>query len=223
MVNQSKLQFHLGCGKRNFGPDWIHLDGCGSSMWQSKEYEHIQGNTIYPLTYYYRKSVYPMDENLITNKVIWCPDTKTYISDNSADLIYASHVLEYFDRQEAEKVLKDWFSKLKSGGLLRLAVPDFDAMARLYLAWKNKVDLDLILGPLYGRMEMSGKTIYHKTVYDLPSLTKILKKVGFSKVKPYNWSITPPHDKIDDHSQAYLPHMDKENGTLISLNVEAVK
>jgi hypothetical protein len=29
--------------------------------------------------------------------------------------------------------------------------------------------------------------------------------------------------EFDDHSQAYLPHMDKENGTLISLNIEAVK
>jgi len=28
---------------------------------------------------------------------------------------------------------------------------------------------------------------------------------------------------MDDHSQAYLPHMDKENGILISLNIEATK
>ena len=28
---------------------------------------------------------------------------------------------------------------------------------------------------------------------------------------------------FDDHSQAYLPHMDKENGTSMSLNVECIK
>jgi hypothetical protein len=28
---------------------------------------------------------------------------------------------------------------------------------------------------------------------------------------------------FDDHSQAYIPHMDKENGTLISLNIETIK
>jgi hypothetical protein len=28
---------------------------------------------------------------------------------------------------------------------------------------------------------------------------------------------------MDDYSQSYLPHMDKENGTLMSLNLEAVK
>ncbi|HAI38830.1 MAG TPA: methyltransferase, partial [Maribacter sp.] len=38
----------------------------------------------------------------------------------------------------------------------------------------------------------------------------------------YDWRQTE-HAKFDDHSQAYIPHMDKENGTLISLNIEAVK
>ena len=28
---------------------------------------------------------------------------------------------------------------------------------------------------------------------------------------------------IDDYSQSYYPHMDKEDGKLMSLNVEAVK
>ena len=31
------------------------------------------------------------------------------------------------------------------------------------------------------------------------------------------------HSQFDDHSQAYVPHMDKENGVLISLNVECNK
>lgn len=63
--------------------------------------------------------------------------------------------------------------------------------------------------------------ICHKTVYDMKDLCKVLEKNGFSDVKRYQWQNTPPHDKIDDHSQAYYPHMDKENGVLISLNVEA--
>ena len=28
------------------------------------------------------------------------------------------------------------------------------------------------------------------------------------------------HGKYDDHSQAYYPHMDKENGIAVSLNIE---
>ena len=38
----------------------------------------------------------------------------------------------------------------------------------------------------------------------------------------YDWRKTE-HAQFDDHSQAYLPHMDKKNGELISLNVESNK
>ena len=53
-------------------------------------------------------------------------------------------------------------------------------------------------------------------------LKTLLLECGFSKVNFYNWKNTE-HSNFDDHSQAYIPHMDKENGTLISLNVEATK
>jgi hypothetical protein len=82
--------------------------------------------------------------------------------------------------------------------------------------------LDKILGPLYGRMEINGKYIYHKTVYDFVSLKKVLEEAGFKNVRKYDWRKTI-HKDYDDHSQAYYPHMQKETGILISLNVEATK
>jgi predicted SAM-dependent methyltransferase len=140
---------------------------------------------------------------------------------NSVDVIYSSHVLEYFDRQEVLEILSEWERVLKKGGTLRLAVPDFDVMSRLYQ--DGEYPLDRFLGPLYGKMKMSDKTIYHKTVYDFDSISKILsEQIGFNSVKRYNWRDTD-HSHIDDCSQAYLPHMDKDNGTLISLNVECKK
>ena len=50
---------------------------------------------------------------------------------------------------------------------------------------------------------------------------KILK-VKFNNCIKYDWRKTEPAD-FDDHSQAYIPHMDKSNGTLISLNIESNK
>jgi hypothetical protein len=64
--------------------------------------------------------------------------------------------------------------------------------------------------------------IYHKTVYDFKDLKELLEEVGFRNIKKYDWRETE-HSEFDDHSQAYIPHMDKENGTLISLNVECLK
>ena len=64
--------------------------------------------------------------------------------------------------------------------------------------------------------------IYHKTVWNFTLLSEFLESNGFSNVRRYDWRKTI-HKDYDDHSQAYYPHMDKENGILISLNVEATK
>lgn len=178
------MKLHIGCGARNFGLDWEHID--------SGDYPHARQLNIKELPYI----------------------------DNSADLIYASHVLEYFDREEAEIVLKEWMRVLKPGGVLRLAVPDFQAMTKLYL--EEMMPLERFLGPLYGKMTMGSETIYHKTVYDFRTLYNLLNKIGFKEPKYWNWADTE-HSQFDDHSQAYLPHMDKENGALISLNIQANK
>ena len=69
---------------------------------------------------------------------------------------------------------------------------------------------------------MSESTIYHKTVYDFNSLNKICSDLGFRDFNKYEWRETE-HSIFDDHSQAYIPHLDRENGTLISLNVEMRK
>jgi len=149
--------------------------------------------------------------------------TLPVFTDNTADLIYACHVIEYFNRFEIIDVLREWYRVLKPSGVLRLAVPDFRALVEVYLKYG---DLRLILGPLYGRMvihtEKGESTIYHHTVYDFESLRSVLESVGFMNVRRYDWRETI-HKDYDDFSQAYIPHMDKENGLLISLNVEADK
>ena len=76
-------------------------------------------------------------------------DNLPMFQDDSVELIYASHVFEYFDRQEAAlRVLTEWRRVLRTGGILRLAVPDFPALMKVY---ELSGDLNKILGPLYGR------------------------------------------------------------------------
>ena len=146
-------------------------------------------------------------------------DNLDFADDNSADLIYASHVLEHFGRNEYKNVLKEWFRVLKPGGVLRIAVPSFDAVIEYYT--KHDDNLELFLGLLVGGQKV-GEYDYHKMVFDQKLLTKSLKEIGFSKVNKYDWRTTE-HAPVDDFSQAYLPHMDKENGILMSLNLEAIK
>jgi predicted SAM-dependent methyltransferase len=144
-------------------------------------------------------------------------DKLNMFKDNSADLIYACHILEHFKRNQIEAVLKEWYRVLKPNGVLRLAVPDFEKLVEVYLKYK---DLKLILGPLVGGQDYPENT--HYVVFDFISLSEVLKKVGFKKIYRYDWRKTI-HKDYDDFSQAYIPHMDKERGILISLNVEAKK
>lgn len=150
-------------------------------------------------------------------------DKLPMFADNSVELIYSSHNFEYFDRTEAVSVLKEWSRVLKPQGTLRIAVPDFDRLLDVY---RSTGTLERILGPLFGRMPIltpeGEKILYHKTVYTYDSLKKVLEENGFTNVRRYDWRDTI-HKDYDDHSQAYFPHMDKENGLLISLNLEADK
>jgi hypothetical protein len=65
-------------------------------------------------------------------------------------------------------------------------------------------------------------TDFHHMIFDAPLLSVLLLQVGFSEVRRWDWRNTK-HSEVDDYSQAHLPHMDKENGRLTSLNLEAIK
>lgn len=138
-------------------------------------------------------------------------------SENSVDLIYTAHVLEHIGRREYMEVLKRWYSLLKVGGILRVSVPDFEAVVDHYN--KNK-DLSVLRGFLYGGQTYAEN--YHYCTWDFETIKKDLLSIGFKDVYRYDWRGTE-HSHIDDFSQAYLPHMDKENGKLMSLNIEAIK
>ena len=149
-------------------------------------------------------------------------DKLNTIDDDSVNEIYASHVLEYFDRNEVESVLNEWKRVLKKDGVLRIAVPNFEALIKVY---KETEEIEKILGPLYGKWDLTdGRIIYHKTVYDKNSLTELLKRIGFSNIELWDWrEVFSDNPEYDDHSQAYFPHMDKENGIHVSLNIQCKK
>lgn len=99
-----------------------------------------------------------------------------YESD-SADEIRASHILEHFSHRETEAVLAEWVRVLRPGGLLKVAVPDFDACAeakRRRLPW-----------PIQGYL-MGGHTDdndFHGAIFDAPTLRGLLRRVGIRHIR----------------------------------------
>lgn len=141
-------------------------------------------------------------------------------ADASASLIYACHVLEHFGRHEYKAVLKEWMRVLEPSGILRLAVPDFAACAALYYERGLEDGLSGLIGLISGGQR--NPYDYHKMIFDEDYLRCDLLAMGFREVRRWNWHNTE-HSVVDDFSQAYLPHMHKDDGRLMSLNLEAVK
>lgn len=54
------------------------------------------------------------------------------LEDASSDVVYHSHVLEHIPAAEAVGFLAECFRVLKPAGILRVAVPDLEAIARVY-------------------------------------------------------------------------------------------
>lgn len=55
------------------------------------------------------------------------------LPDDSVDLVYCSHLLEHFSKTEAPSFVAECLRVLRSGGVLRVVVPDLEGIAREYL------------------------------------------------------------------------------------------
>lgn len=96
--------------------------------------------------------------------------------DNSIEEIVASHVLEHFGHKDVGTVLKHWFDKLKPGGKIRLAVPDFEEIVDLYKAGAPVNVQGYVMG---GQVD---KNDFHGCIFDREALTELMITVGFERI-----------------------------------------
>ena len=131
------------------------------------------------------------------------------------DVIYSCAVIEHFGRSEWFELLKSWTILLKPGGKIFLSTSDFDAITKRYQETKN---LNELLGLLIGGQKY--KYDWHGMVFNFDILKQGLEDLGYEDVQRYDWrEFDTGKLGIDDYSQAYLPHMNKETGNLMVLNI----
>jgi predicted SAM-dependent methyltransferase len=63
-------------------------------------------------------------------------------AENSFDVVYHSHILEHFQKKQAELFLRECFRVLNANGIIRIAVPDLEQIARLYIQQLEIVRID---------------------------------------------------------------------------------
>lgn len=136
--------------------------------------------------------------------------------DGSADEIYACHVLEHFAHAEVPSILRRWREVLRSGGRLRVSVPDLDKIVKLYVDHWGHFQTDgnsPWIGLIYGGQLDAFD--FHKTGFNFCWLRRLLLDAGFRTVETYP---SVPHfiPGVKDASTADSPF-----GTPFSLNVLA--
>jgi len=109
------------------------------------------------------------------------PDQEAYplnVKPGSITEIRASHLLEHFSHKDTQAVLGDWHKALKPGGIIKIAVPDIDAIVDMY---RGPCADQPIEGWLMG--DQIGPDSTHKAIFNNAKLRMLLKSAGFVRVK----------------------------------------
>ena len=136
--------------------------------------------------------------------------------DKYADLVYACHVLEHIRHDKLRKTLWEWRRILKPEGILRLSVPNFEALLDIYRASENEINS--IAEPLMGGQDHALNI--HYSVFNLNYLSRLLIEVGFRSVREWDPEQVNYHNFEDWASKTIEVG---GNSYQVSLNVEAVK
>jgi len=115
---------------------------------------------------------------------------------DSFDIVYHSHVLEHFDKQDAPVFLEECVRVLSSGGVIRVVVPDLERIIHEYLknieicrlaisecheSRDTKADYDWILLELYDqtvRNQSGGAMLKYLQASTLSNREYVLHRIG---------------------------------------------
>ncbi|MBW4481632.1 MAG: methyltransferase domain-containing protein [Tildeniella torsiva UHER 1998/13D] len=128
-------------------------------------------------------------------------------ADNAFDLVYHSHLLEHFPKDQAPAFIQECFRVLRPKGVLRVVVPDLETIARHYLhVLENSSTKDSDLADNYDwiLLELLDQMVRNKsgggmTEYlsrkDLSNLDFVIKRLG-AEAK----NLVPVVDQIPNHT-----------------------
>lgn len=132
---------------------------------------------------------------------------------NSVQEVYFCHGIEHIKETDVDHCLMEIHRILIPGtGIIRLALPDFRALATLYCA--RRARLSDIVYAMHGQQDYPENT--HFFSWDLESLTARLSRNGFMDIQRYNPHVFLPAGYFDWSLHQIA-------GTPTSLNVTAIK
>lgn len=108
----------------------------------------------------------------------------TDYADGSVDEIRASHILEHFSQRKVADVMKEWARVLKFGGVISIAVPNFDYVHAEYAKMREGKEFDSkIFSYLMGGHD--DENDYHKSTFNPETLEHYMAGAGFTQIEKW--------------------------------------
>lgn len=114
--------------------------------------------------------------------------------DNVLDVAASEHVFEHFTYEDGRKIAAELFRCLKSGGLIRMSMPDLDRYIALWSAnlsheqvayMREYVNIEHAGAPATPCMtlNLAMRSFGHQFIYDRTTLHDLLTRAGFVDVR----------------------------------------
>lgn len=172
---------NIGCGM-NVIPGAINLDNSPSI----KLRKHILLRTLFRP--FLNKNQRNYLDFAISNNISYGEALDLPLSNDYADVIYTSHMIEHLDSPSMERFLQECHRCLKPSGVLRIVTPNLDIFINNYIQSKDAISF--AYNTMFYRssclsfkerckMALSGDR-GHKIIYNSTTLTKLLESNGFS-------------------------------------------
>ena len=137
--------------------------GCGQRLLDGYANLDIKfGHCLYPLA-----DTYDVD------------DVEIQLDPQGLEEIRASHILEHFPALQTQDILADWVGRLRAGGSLRVAVPDFGKIAHAYVRGDSLPVRAWLMGSDTDEHDI------HRSLFDKNLLTHLLASVGLIEIQPW--------------------------------------
>ena len=177
LIKTQTQKLNLGCGNQVL-PDWTNVDyALGAKLYK------------FPLFPWLNRQLKLFNLEWHPDIFLW--DLRQHFpwEDNSIDVVYSSHTLEHFNKQQGLNFLRECYRVLQPGGIIRIVVPDLSPIVQRYC--NQEVTADDFVDLLEVSYDNSHENFIHKLIaplikfphkcmYDTKTLLRIMSAVGFA-------------------------------------------
>ena len=195
------VKVNLGCGLA-VTQGWINVDASLNALVAS--WPRTAHKLLYRLSgsnRYYSLEQYC---DLLGNHMFLHHDLSHSVplQDHTVDFFYSSHFLEHLFKRDAERLLTDCHRALKTGGIVRISIPDLAYAVSLYA----REESEKMLADYFFVEDKESFLARHKYMYDFTLLKALLEKIGYSQVVrcTYQQGATPDIKLLDNRPEDSL-------------------